>query len=259
MRDQLVLRPLSTRPAAPRFTGKAFLDWILLFLSLSVSIIALSCTAVILLFTCILVSFFLRSIKSNSVVGILGLIFIGIGLLLFMGLDSGALEGFRGRFFDDANSIDIRVNLANFAYNLIVEHPFVGSGVIGDEYGQLLFHNLFLGAWAAAGIFGLIAALLYFIILSVMWLRALNIARLQPNIYAGWSVDWLHALILPALLKAFVAGSLGLVGGFAFLCIGIGLYANDQISETLRSKDADRRSANSPATANIAENTVPEI
>ncbi|MEN8723784.1 MAG: O-antigen ligase family protein [Alphaproteobacteria bacterium] len=230
---------LLTRNAVERFRGKTILDNLLVIFATSFSIIALSRTAILILLACILVSLVIISLKSGSAGGFLGLFGLGIVMLLALGTDSSISEGLRDRFFNDDASIDARVSLNDYANDIISQNPFTGNGSINSETDQLSFHNLYLGAWAAAGVGGLVAALFYLTVFILNWLRAVTIARLPRREINGWSINWLHALMLPPILMSFVSGGLGLVGGFALITIGIGFLAIDQVTATIKAQQVD--------------------
>ncbi len=230
---------LLTRNAVERFRGKAMLDNLLVIFAASFSIIALSRTALLILLACILVSLIISSLKSGSAGGILGLLGFGIVMLLALGTDSSIFEGLRDRFFNDDASIDARVGLIDYANDIISQNPFTGNGSTNSETDQRSFHNLYLGAWAAAGVGGLVAALFYLTVFILNWLRAVTIARLPRRQINGWSINWLHALILPPILMSFVSGGLGLVGGFALITIGIGFLAIDQVTAAIKAQQVD--------------------
>ncbi len=239
---------LITRHAVSPFRGKTLLDNLLTLFAVSFCFIALSRTAILILAACVLVSFALSSLKSGSFTGILGLLALGIFLLLVLGTDTSMFEGLRARFFDDNRSLDIRSELTTYTYKVISENPFSGGGRISTELDQRTFHNLYLGAWAASGIIGLIAALAYLTIFSLNWMRALRMALVSRATVNGWSVNWLHSLIVPPILMSFVSGGMGLTGGFSLLAIGLGFQAIDQVRDALKStaEQADASSDNLP-------------
>lgn len=232
----MTLLLLSTRHAVAQFRGKQVLDTVLIAIAASFCMVALTRSVMGIMFVAVTVTFLIASLRSGSLLGILGLLGISIFALMIVGIDAGPFEGIRDRLFQDQNSLDERSNMAEYAINQIAKNPILGSGIITRELDYAIIHNLYLVGWSAAGIFGLVAVLFYIGMSLYFWARGIATALGPDTVVNGWTTGWLHGFMLPSILNSFASSGLAL--GFNLLAVGIGLYAIDQTAKALKAKQA---------------------
>ena len=119
--------------------------------------------------------------------------------------------------FDDA-SAGGRLDQFGFAIVKANENFLWGVG-LREINGQTV-HNLFLSAWMHAGIFAFLLVFVAYVSIATSWIRF--VARLALG-YQKWALplraEWVAALPVLPLFRAWVAGDAGHPGLYEWLCL----------------------------------------
>ena len=144
------------------------------------------------------------------------------------------------RFVEDTQSYKFRLSVYNFAIEQIEAGLWFGSGFLPQKSG-IRVHNIFLAAWAQAGIFAFWCALSFWLLLSV---RALRVMFSRAATQSQWRLpvgpEWVAALMVMPLFRVLLSGDSGnlnlpewiSIGGFMGL-----LLLNERSAETPRASN----------------------
>ena len=113
------------------------------------------------------------------------------------------------RFVEDTQSYKSRLSVYNFAIEQIEAGLWFGSGFLPQKFG-INVHNIFLAAWAQAGIFAFWCALSFWLLLSV---RALRVMFSRAAAQSQWRLpvgpEWVAALMVMPLFRVLLSGDSG--------------------------------------------------
>lgn len=117
------------------------------------------------------------------------------------------LDVFTSIFIEHQSSYASRLQQYAVASTLITDHPWVGQGA-GLRVGPSLIHNLFLAAWAQAGIVALFLASSLYVSTLLAWLQWLPRGLKVPGRAGSFSL-WISALPVLPLFRVWISGDGG--------------------------------------------------
>ncbi len=152
--------------------------------------------ALFLIGLCYAISYVRTAVGLSIFAGILGL---GIPMLFVLGGNSSLFQLIEARL-TASDSLDARVFTAEEHWQAIGESPFLGRSEIVEGWA----HNVIIDAWSAFGILGMVAALLFFLAMLGMTIKALILTLSAPlgqrKVHAT-----IAALLCPALVRMVTA------------------------------------------------------
>ena len=128
--------------------------------------------------------------------------------VMFAAVSPGVVDLVQRRF---AQGSPERIAIARQALREISEQWLIGRGIGTRPQGtDLEIHNLFLAAWHTGGLGALLMSLGFYLVVVVVWLRAIARRLSDP---ASWKLDisanWVLTLPLLPLFRALISGEGG--------------------------------------------------
>ena len=145
-------------------------------------------------------------------------------LALFM-IISGRISFFQGFFTIlserfSAVGQDPRLLMAAAGIEGIMAKPLLGNGVAMSVLGEHVSHNLFLGAWYEAGVFGFLASVLWVGAVYYYWIKTLITVIRKPKRWVlNVAPHWILALPILPMFRIWINGRSGNMGLPEWLCL----------------------------------------
>ena len=220
-------------------------------------VMMLSRSVVLSLTLAILPVIAVKTLRGRDPLMIAGVFAVATGLMLaYMVVPQGILDGLAARFFDDTTSFESRLSSYGEAFRVIEDNILWGVG-LGEEIGEHTVHNLFLSTWLQAGVFGFMAAFVFWT--ALVWQVLRHLWRLLME--RRWNTDheitlhaWIVAIPIMALLRVWVSGG-GTLSFAAWFSVGVFLglvYRHDAEQIEQRRLDTTAGYPSGPATGTLA-------